>query len=161
MQAMMAMNQNNNQEKLNGKEATNIPEEFTTQSTEQTSAITTSVVTETSTNTPNGKRSSSLLSNMNEETEMIDKEQEITEEQENIEEAMATKRNKKQTGMEEDEDETGEEDEEMMIDEQQHECVYSELNCDNSYSFERRKDRNIHSEIFEPYFFLKFNYVGE
>jgi hypothetical protein len=103
MQAMMMMNQNNNQ--LHGKEVANIPEEFTTESTEQTSALTISVVTET-TNATNGKRPSALLSNMNEETEMIDEATDTQEE--NMDGTMATKKTKN--------DETIGEEEEMIID---------------------------------------------
>jgi hypothetical protein len=108
MQAMMMMNQ----EKPNGKEVANIPDEFTTESTEQTSALTNSVVTET-TNVTNGKRPSALLSNMNEETEMIDEATETQEE--NIDGTMATKKNKN--------DETAGEDEEMIIDNEQQDLV--------------------------------------
>jgi hypothetical protein len=147
MQTMMLMNQNNNQVKINGKETANIPEEFTTESTEQTSAITTSVVTTTSTNTPNGKRPSSLLSNMNEETEMIDKEKEITEVQENIDAIMVTKRNKKQNGNEEEGDETIEEDEEMMMDNEQHENI-ADINENETAADEEMTEQNRNSSSF-------------
>jgi len=118
MQTMMIMNNNNNQE----KQTTNIPEELTTESTEQTSAITTSVVTAASMNTTNGKRSSALLSNTDEETDMIDKETETetTEAQEDMDEDTVNKRNKKHNGNEEEKEvETTDEDEEMMIDNEQ------------------------------------------
>jgi len=142
MQAMMMMNQNNNQEKVKGKEVANIPEEFTTESTEQTSAITTSVVTET-TNTTNGKRSSSLLSNTNEETEMIDEETEITETQENMDETMVIKRTKKHTGNEEEDDETIGEDEEMMIDSEQQDNIAGKNETENEIDEEmKEQDRN-------------------
>jgi hypothetical protein len=137
MQAMMMMNQNNNQ--LHGKEVTNIPEEFTTESTEQTSAITTSVITAT-TNTTNGKRSSTLLSNTNEETEMIDEATEIPEE--NMDGTMVIKRTKKHTGNEEEvDDETIGEDEEM-IDSAQQDIVGKNDN-DNVIDEEmKEQDRN-------------------
>jgi hypothetical protein len=137
MQTMMMINQNNT--KLHGKEVTNIPEEFTTESTEQTSAITTSVTTAT-TNTTNGKRSSSLLSNTNEETEMIDEAKEIPEE--NMDGTIVIKRTKKQTGNEaEADDETIEEDEEM-IDSAQQDKVGKNDN-DNTIDEEmKEQDRN-------------------
>jgi hypothetical protein len=110
MQTMMTINQNNKQEKA-------IPDELTTGTTEQTSAITTSIATASSTNTPNGKRSSSLLSNTDEETEMKDKEKETEiEEYASDDETISIKRNKKITGKEEEEPE---EDEEMIIENEQ------------------------------------------
>jgi hypothetical protein len=115
MQTMMTINITKNQENQQDqrmKEAAPIPEELTTGTTEQTSAITTSIVTtSTSSSTPTGKRSSSLLSNTNEETEMEDNEKE-TDEQETTEDAMSIKRNKRLTGEVEDDIE---DDEEMTI----------------------------------------------
>jgi hypothetical protein len=121
MQSMMIINQNNKQNNTQTKEVQDIPDELTTGTTEQTSAITTSIVTTSSTHTPNGKRSSSLLSNTNEETEMTDKETETeTEEYETVDDTASIKRNKKLTGNEDEEDEgKTEEDEELMIENEQ------------------------------------------
>ena len=110
MQAMMMLKQNNNQ--LHGKEVANIPEVLTNKSTEQTRALTVSGVTETI-NATNGKRSSELLSNTNEETEMIDVEKEIPEVNEDG--TMEIKRNRS--------DETTGENEEMKIDREQQDTL--------------------------------------
>jgi hypothetical protein len=157
MQAMMMMNQNNAKEKLQGKEEANIPEEFTTESTEQTSAITTSVVTAT-TNTTNGKRSSSLLSNTNEETEMIDEAEEATEVEENMDETLVNKRTKGTTGNEEEEDEPTGEDEEMIIDSEQQDTIARMNETENETDEDmKEQDRNsssftagFNSEQFQP-----------
>jgi hypothetical protein len=58
---------------------------LTTGITEQTSAIATSIVTETSL-TPSAKRSSSQLLNSNEETEMNDTESELVRQENDIDE---------------------------------------------------------------------------
>jgi hypothetical protein len=152
MQTMMMMRQNNTQ--LHGKEVTNIPEEFTTESTEQTSAITTSVVTAT-TNTTNGKRSSSLLSNTNEETEMIDEATEIPEE--NMDGTMVIKRNKKHTENEEEvDDETIGEDEEMMIDSAQQDNIVGTDEIENGTEQDRNSSsftdgfNNLQFQQFQP-----------
>jgi hypothetical protein len=146
MQAMMMMNQNNTNEKLHGKEAANIPEEFTTEFTEQTSALTTSVATAT-TSTTNGKRSSSLLSNTNEETEMTDEAKEITEVQENKDEIVENKRNKQQNGNEEKGDETTEEDEEMMMDNEQQDNIAG-TNENGTATDEEMTEQNRNSSSF-------------
>jgi hypothetical protein len=140
MQAMMMMNQSN------GKEAANIPEEFTTESTEQTSALTTSVVTAT-TNSTNGKRPSSLLSNTNEETEMIDEAKEITEAKGNMDETLVTKRTKKHTGNEEEDDEPIGEDEEMIIDSEQQDTIVGKNETENETD-EEMKEQDSNSSSF-------------
>jgi hypothetical protein len=120
MQAMMMMNQNNNKEKLQENEATNIPDELTTGTTEQTSALTTSIVTASTMNTPTGKRASSLLSNTDEETEMTDKETETeAEEYVSADDTISIKRNKKLTDEAEEEDDKTVEVEEMIIEKEQ------------------------------------------
>jgi hypothetical protein len=115
MQTMMMINQNGDQEKRQRKEAIHVPDELTTGMTEQTSAITTSIITTASTNTPTGKRSSSLLSNTDEETTMTEEGTEI-EAHDTTDDAMSIKRNKTLTvnGEEKVDDETGDEEETMM-----------------------------------------------
>jgi hypothetical protein len=92
MQTMMTINinQKNDTEQIKAI----IPDELLTGTTEQTSAITTSIVTATS-STPSAKRSSSQLSNSNEETEMNDTESELVrQETDNDDDALSIKRNK-------------------------------------------------------------------
>ena len=135
MQTMMTINQNNKQEKA-------IPDELTTGTTEQTSAITTSIVTASSMNTPNGKRSSSLLSNTDEETEMKDKEKETEiEEYESDDETISIKRKKKITGKEEEEDDKPEEDEEMII-ENENEQEIKDINENETTADETMTDQD-------------------
>jgi hypothetical protein len=110
MQTMMMINQNGEQEKRQRKEAIHVPDELTTGTTEQTSAITTSIITTASTNTPTRKRSSSLfLTTMTEEGTEI-------EAHDTADDAMSIKRNKNLTvnGEEKVDDETGDEEETMM-----------------------------------------------
>jgi hypothetical protein len=98
MQKMMTINtnNNNNQEQEQRKEL--FPEELTTGTTGQTSAITTSSIVTASSSIPSAKRSSSQLPNSNEETEMKDNET-VTEVQ-NEEDALSIKRNKTLIGEE-------------------------------------------------------------
>jgi hypothetical protein len=140
MQTMMTMNHNNKQDK-------NIPDEFTTGTTGQTSAITTSVATITSANTSNGKRSSALLSNTNEETEMTDKDKEKetetqVEEYESVDDNISIKRNKKIAGNEEEEEE---EDEAMMIENEQE---ITDTNEDEIAADETMTDQGSNSSSF-------------
>ena len=99
----------------NNKANTTIPDELTAGTMEQTSDITTSIVTAAS--TQSSKRPSSQLSNNDEETEMIDNE-DGTEDQEQNEEEVA-KRNKTIPVTEETNDDIVEDDVMEIDDEQQ------------------------------------------
>jgi hypothetical protein len=97
MQTMMTINIDNNnqeQEQIKGM----IPDRLTTGTNGQTSAITTSIVTASS-SIPSAKRSSSQLSNSNEETEMKNNET-VIDVQDNEEDVMSIKRNKTRIGEE-------------------------------------------------------------
>jgi hypothetical protein len=124
MQTMMTININktNNQEEQYRKEAAAVPEELTTGTTDPTSAITTSIVTTTS-STSSAKRTSSQLSNTNEETEMEERDREV---QETNEDTGSIKRNKTLIGNgEEEEEEIIEDYEEMLIETEQHDKIAS------------------------------------